>query len=382
MKERARFEREIQNLELEAPSPDLIEEFKKEIGDDEHQTCNRLDANLMRKFIDFNNELKKKFKDIGIELKITVTRCYRSQSEQKEWHYARMITWSASEIQKNVRAAANTNAKALEIKKNALDLFKEIRGITDDDEATREAQDLRDKRKWGANPVAAAEYDCPCGCRWPRSAHTFDHSLAIDFNISRKEMGKDRPIVNSSSLPNRFAEYQVIKEVAQKFGIAWGIDWSVKSSPYMPRDAIHLEISGSTKDALPPYPKNPGPLDSWNLRNIGQGGQGPLTQGDLREKLVRHLQEMLIQRGFPVGPYGIDGDFGGGTTDAVVKFQKDPKYGKDFSPTLLSPDGIVGALTADSLNSSMIGLWYSRYETPQKLKDNYDALKRGTIGLI
>src|SRR5215467_4222829 len=136
MRERARFEREIQNLDLEppspdlfAPSPDLFEEFKKEIGDDRDHTCNKLDADLMRKFIDFSKELKKKFMDIDIELLIVLTRCYRSQDVQKEWHYARMITWSESEIQEKVRAAS-TKSKASEIKKNALDLFKEIEKIT------------------------------------------------------------------------------------------------------------------------------------------------------------------------------------------------------------------------------------------------------------
>jgi len=100
-------------------------------------------------------------------------------------------------------------------------------------------------------------------------AHTFYPSLAIDANILRDKLGpKNIVIVNSYSLPNQFPEYQDIKNAAQKFGLAWGIDWNISSTPYMPRDAIHFEISGSTKDALPPYIQNPGPLDPWNLRNI------------------------------------------------------------------------------------------------------------------
>jgi len=369
--------------ERESPSPDLLARFKKEVGDDTNQTCNKLDAKLMQKIIDFNTELKKN------NLYIKVTRCYRSQDIQREWHYARMITWSDSQIQTNVRAAANTQEKASEIQRNALALFKELKKITDDLEAIREAQQLVIDKELKQNPVVAVEDDCQCGCRWPRSAHTFDPSLAIDMNIFRDLWGPDkahsdarRVAVNSNSRPKQFPEYQTIKNIAQKLGLSWGIDWNVDSSPYLPVDAIHFEISGSTKAALPPYPQNPGPLDAWSLRNVGQGGSGPLTKGDIRKDLVKHLQQMLVDRGFPVGLKGIDGFFGDDTKNAVVAFQKHPQYGKDLTTKPLSHDGIMGALTADALNSSMKGKWYSRYVTPQKLKDNYDALSKGTTVIL
>ena len=150
----------------------------------------------------------------------------------------------------------------------------------------------------------------------------------------------------------------------------------------MPRDSIHFEISGVTKDAQPPYPTNPGPLDAWSLRNVGQGGNGPLTKNDTRKDLVKHLQNMLVDRGFPVGPKGVDSVFGDDTKGAVVAFQTHVNYGKDFNLKPLSFDGIVGALTANALNLSMKGLWYSRYITPQKLNDNYDALSKGIAGIL
>ena len=192
MRERARFEREIKDLELEFPSSDLFEQFKKEIDDDKEHTCNKLDADLMRKLINFNKELKK----YHLYIK-SINRCHRKQDEQAEWHYARMVTWTVSEIQTYVRAAANSQASALEIKKNALELYKEIYKknhkveIKDDNVAIAEAKKLSVDKEWGPNPVAAVEYDCPCGCRWPRSAHTFDAALAVDMNIYRNLWGRD-----------------------------------------------------------------------------------------------------------------------------------------------------------------------------------------------
>lgn len=58
---------------------------------------------------------------------------------------------------------------------------------------------------------------------------------------------------------------------------------------------------------------------------------------------VKELQEKLITRGYSVGSYGADGDFGQGTYNAVIKFQSDKG---------LSVDGIVGPATWEALNGN------------------------------
>lgn len=51
---------------------------------------------------------------------------------------------------------------------------------------------------------------------------------------------------------------------------------------------------------------------------------------------VRALQILLIGNGYSCGSYGVDGDFGTGTYNAVIKFQKVKN---------INADGIVGAQT-------------------------------------
>ncbi len=58
---------------------------------------------------------------------------------------------------------------------------------------------------------------------------------------------------------------------------------------------------------------------------------------------VKHCQERLIANGYSVGRWGADGDFGGGTHDAVLQFQASRN---------LTPDGIVGASTWKHLDGA------------------------------
>jgi immune inhibitor A len=92
----------------------------------------------------------------------------------------------------------------------------------------------------------------------------------------------------------------------------------------------------------------PLPLDD-ELKNISDGGHGPLDLNDSRHTLVRHLQMILKILGFSLGNTGpdhagIDGDFKAITLAAVKNFQQ------QHPP--LQVDGKVGPLTAEALNNA------------------------------
>ena len=75
-----------------------------------------------------------------------------------------------------------------------------------------------------------------------------------------------------------------------------------------------------------------GSFSSLTMLRIGSKGEA-----------VRHLQNLLISRGYSCGSSGADGDFGQGTYNAVCAFQRD--HGLDV-------DGIVGANTMNALIGS------------------------------
>ena len=55
---------------------------------------------------------------------------------------------------------------------------------------------------------------------------------------------------------------------------------------------------------------------------------------------VRAAQLLLIGRGFRVGPWGADGDFGAATFGGVLRYQRGRK---------LEADGVIGPVTWRSL---------------------------------
>jgi len=114
-----------------------------------------------------------------------------------------MITWTDAEIRTNVKDAT-TKEKAIQIQKNALEAFKKLKNIHDDNEAKKQAEDIRNK-DLDSKPAYAAADNCTCGCGWHRSKHTFNPCMAIDANIKANDKGEpsqDTTIVGGKSRPN------------------------------------------------------------------------------------------------------------------------------------------------------------------------------------
>lgn len=121
-------------------------------------------------------------------------------------------------------------------------------------------------------------------------------------------------------------------------------------------------ISGNTVYTVEGNTKDPsgGKLDvvarkSYDMSNSyilgygvysGGGSFSSVTMLRLGSKgeAVRNLQNLLISKGYSCGASGADGDFGQGTYNAVVAFQK---------ANGLDADGIVGPATWAALNGSI-----------------------------
>jgi len=100
-------------------------------------------------------------------------------------------------------------------------------------------------------------------------------------------------------------------------------------------------------------------VDSSTLLRLGSAGDA-----------VRNLQTTLIAKGYTCGSYGSDGDFGQGTYNAVVQFQKDNG---------LSVDGIVGSATWNALLNNSEG---STNSTLLKMGSNGSSVKNLQTALI
>jgi|GEM_PF-5169052 len=386
MRERARFEQEVRDLELENPSPDLWKDFDNipRNDSDAKASCGmslasleNIDGRLVEKVVEFQKWLNN-ITVGGKPLSMKLNSCYRDQDKQAKMHYARMIRWSIDDIKRYVLVANKdpTGKVAQQIKQNATKLFIPLEGLP----TNAAPQKINEKAKAeynGSRPVAAWTDNCPCGCGWPRSKHTL--GTAVDANIYLK----DDVIVNANSTPNSSeltqlsdngkSLYEEIKQASKDSDLEWGIDWIINNPPYLPADAIHWELEPSI------YPQNPGPLPSWDLRNREQGGDGPVFKGDPRKDLVKLLQEMLIALGYNLGSTRDDGIFGSMTGLAIEDYQSSHT---DFNDNPLTADTLVGPLTADSLNRTMVGKWYGSYISPKLLVLHYEEVRKGKKVLL
>lgn len=89
-----------------------------------------------------------------------------------------------------------------------------------------------------------------------------------------------------------------------------------------------------------------------------------LRKGDKGDS-VKHLQTLLLERGYDLGKWGADGDFGNATEKAVKQFQRD--WG-------LTEDGVVGKKTWSMLTSSPAKVTFYTVTIPNVTKTQADAL--------
>lgn len=75
----------------------------------------------------------------------------------------------------------------------------------------------------------------------------------------------------------------------------------------------------------------------------GTGSGYPTLRNGSKGEYVSLLQTMLVNKGYDIGSYGVDGSFGNSTMKAVMAFQRDSG---------LDADGIVGAKTWAALTAN------------------------------
>lgn len=97
-----------------------------------------------------------------------------------------------------------------------------------------------------------------------------------------------------------------------------------------------------------------------------------LRKGD-KGNSVKYLQTLLLERGYDLGKWGADGDFGAQTEKAVKQFQRD--WG-------LVEDGVVGKKTWAVLTSSPAKVTYYTVTIPNVTKTQADVLMAQYPGAV
>lgn len=197
----------------------------KEVDLGSAKDCDKVDETLMYRLKIFNAKLDKH------HFYLVLNSCYRSPHRQKELHYARMFTWTESEISTYLN---KTEEEARKIKYKALYAFRALKGLDSINEAQRKIQELASE--FGTKPVLPGEEPCPCGCGWPRSKHTYEPSKAIDANIYKTSWWSDTKIVHGE-MTQSDQNYGLINRLTRESELVWGINFTE-----IPIDPIHWEL--------------------------------------------------------------------------------------------------------------------------------------------
>lgn len=128
-----------------------------------------------------------------------------------------------------------------------------------------------------------------------------------------EDMSTDAGVVTSNVTAGKWTYYGLLK----------GVDYGTKS------------------DEKQPSPAEPDKLPTTNLPTLRKGSTG---------EYVTLLQTKLKNKGYDLGKYGVDGDFGSATLAAVKQFQRDNG---------LEVDGVVGKNTWAALEKDTQAVYYS-----------------------
>jgi hypothetical protein len=172
-----------------------------------------------------------------------------------------------------------------------------------------------------------------------------------------------------------------VKKTSGEFQVKLLEDETSESKVDYPPNIQELPVLKLCNRKYKPNPiKGSGPLGNKKKGRLyykKEGGDPSFSE------LVTLLQKMLDELIYPLGPAGIDGDFGRYTEKAVKKFQSEYS---DFQGRQLKRNRKVGPMTADALNRAMVGIWFPFYETPIELTEDTllvtvtkSALKTGVL---
>lgn len=195
----------------------------------------------------------------------------------------------------------------------------------------RDIQELANKL--GANLAVDGDYG-PATAGWVR-AFQGDHGLGVDGVVGPITWAKMQEVYAGAQNPyNQYGGAPWIKAIQNKLNrLGYGpLDEDGQDGP-------------KTQAAVKKFQSDNG---------LGADGiAGPITNNKLDDKLTAapvgrnasnrstyDVQKKLIEKGYDLGQYGADGDYGAATTSAVIKFQRDNG---------LEPDGIYGAMTDEKL---------------------------------
>lgn len=116
-------------------------------------------------------------------------------------------------------------------------------------------------------------------------------------------------------------------------------------------------VSYSSENA-PETPSEPSDKDS-SVQQL------PVLKKGMKGEYVTLLQTQLVNNGYSIGSYGIDGDFGSATQAAVKQFQRDNG---------LTVDGIVGSQTWAALTNADVKILYYTVTIPHLTAEQADNL--------
>ena len=88
---------------------------------------------------------------------------------------------------------------------------------------------------------------------------------------------------------------------------------------------------------------------------------------------VTNAQNLLLRKGYDLGRWGADGDFGSATEAAVIRFQRDSG---------LAPDGIIGPATWEALESEAPPAVLYTVTIPRLTKEQAEALVKQYPGAM